>query len=97
MTRQALLNAIVVDLAIGGSTNAVLHLLTFARELGIELALDDFDRQSRKVPCICSVTYIQHLKYQVFVIFFLSYFQDRNIVEQLLSCSGLNKGIRVNL
>jgi dihydroxy-acid dehydratase len=55
MTRQALLNAIVVDLAIGGSTNAVLHLLAFARELGIELTLDDFDRQSRKVPCICSV------------------------------------------
>ena len=55
MTRNALLNAIVVDLAIGGSTNAVLHLLTFARELGTELALDDFDRLSRKVPCICSV------------------------------------------
>jgi dihydroxy-acid dehydratase len=55
MTRQALLNAILVDLAIGGSTNAVLHLLTFARELGIELDLDDFDRLSRNVPCICSV------------------------------------------
>ena len=55
MTRQALLNAIIVDLAIGGSTNALLHLLTFARELEIELALDDFDRLSRKVPCICSV------------------------------------------
>jgi dihydroxy-acid dehydratase len=55
MTRQTLLNAIIVDLAIGGSTNAVLHLLTFARELGIELALEDFDRLSRKVPCICSV------------------------------------------
>lgn len=55
MTRQTLLNAIIVDLAIGGSTNAVLHLLTLARELGIELALEDFDRLSRKVPCICSV------------------------------------------
>jgi dihydroxy-acid dehydratase len=55
MTRPTLLNAIIVDLAIGGSTNAVLHLLTFARELGIELALEDFDRLSRKVPCICSV------------------------------------------
>ena len=55
MTRQALLNAIVVDLAIGGSTNALLHLLTFARELGIELAMDDFDRLSREIPCICSV------------------------------------------
>ena len=55
MTKQALLNAIIVDLAIGGSTNAVLHLLTFARELGIELSLDDFDRLSRKTPCICNV------------------------------------------
>jgi len=55
MTREALENAIVVDLAIGGSTNAVLHLLTFARALGIELSLDDFDRLSRKTPCICAV------------------------------------------
>ena len=55
MTKQALMNAIIVDLAIGGSTNAVLHLLTFARELGIELSLDDFDRVSRKTPCICNV------------------------------------------
>lgn len=55
MTQEALRNAIVVDLAIGGSTNAVLHLLTFAQELGIELSLDDFDRLSRKTPCICAV------------------------------------------
>jgi dihydroxy-acid dehydratase len=55
MTKQALLNAIIVDLAIGGSTNAVLHLLTFAKELGIDLCLDDFDRLSRETPCICSV------------------------------------------
>lgn len=55
MSREALMNAIVVDLAIGGSTNAVLHLLTFARELGIELSLNDFDRLSRKTPCLCAV------------------------------------------
>ena len=55
MTKQALTNAIIVDLAIGGSTNAVLHLLTFARELGLELSLDEFDRLSREIPCICSV------------------------------------------
>lgn len=55
MTREALINAIVVDLAIGGSTNAVLHILTFAQELGVELALDEFDRLSRKTPCICAV------------------------------------------
>jgi len=55
MTREALLNAIIVDLAIGGSTNAVFHLLTYAQELGIELSLDEFDRLSRKTPCICAV------------------------------------------
>jgi len=55
MTKEALVNAIVVDLAIGGSTNAVLHILTFAQELGIELSLDEFDRLSRRTPCICAV------------------------------------------
>ncbi len=55
MTKKALVNAIVVDLAIGGSTNAVLHLLTLAQELGIELSLDEFDRLSRRTPCICAV------------------------------------------
>ena len=55
MTKAAITNAMLVDLAIGGSTNAVLHLLTFARELGIDLCLDEFDRLSRTTPCICSV------------------------------------------
>jgi len=55
MTREALINAMMVDMAIGGSTNAVLHLLALARELDITLSLADFDQLSRKVPCICSV------------------------------------------
>jgi len=55
MVQEALINGVVVDLAIGGSTNAVLHLLTLARELGVGLCLDDFDRLSRKTPCICTV------------------------------------------
>ncbi len=55
MTKKTLVNAIIVDLAIGGSTNAVLHLLTLAQELGIELSLDEFDRLSRRTPCICAV------------------------------------------
>jgi dihydroxy-acid dehydratase len=52
---RALRNALVVDLAIGGSTNAVLHLLSFARELGLPLTLDDFDELSRVVPCLAGV------------------------------------------
>ena len=53
--RRAIVNAVKADLAIGGSTNAVLHLLAFAREFGIDLALDDFDRLSRMVPVITTV------------------------------------------
>jgi dihydroxy-acid dehydratase len=52
---RAITNAVKADLAIGGSTNAVLHLLTFARELGLQLSLDDFDRLSRTVPVISAV------------------------------------------
>ncbi len=50
MTRAAFENAIAVVMALGGSTNAVLHLLAIARETDVELALDDFDRIGRRVP-----------------------------------------------
>ena len=50
MTRQAFENAIMVVLAMGGSTNAVLHLLAIAHEAGVELDIDDFDRLSRRTP-----------------------------------------------
>ncbi|MFN2556028.1 MAG: dihydroxy-acid dehydratase [Nitriliruptorales bacterium] len=50
ITRQALENAISVVMAVGGSTNAVLHLLAIAREAGVDLHLDDFDRIGRRVP-----------------------------------------------
>ncbi len=52
MTRQAFENAITVVLAMGGSTNAVLHLMAIANEAGVELSLDDFDRISRSTPYI---------------------------------------------
>jgi L-arabonate dehydrase len=55
MTRQAIENAITVDMAIGGSTNAVVHLLAIAGRLGIELQLDDFDTISRRTPYIANV------------------------------------------
>lgn len=50
LTFEAFENAIAVDMAIGGSTNAVLHLLAIAREAGVKLTLDDFDRISRRTP-----------------------------------------------
>jgi dihydroxy-acid dehydratase len=55
LTRDAFLNAITVDLAIGGSTNAILHILALAREVGLPLTMEDFDTVGRKVSCICAV------------------------------------------
>jgi dihydroxy-acid dehydratase len=55
MTRAAFENAIVVDMAMGGSTNTVLHLPAIANELGIKLCLDLFDRLSRRTPQICNL------------------------------------------
>jgi len=55
MTKDAFENAIAVTMALAGSTNAVLHLLAIAREAGVELHLDDFDRISRTVPHLVDV------------------------------------------
>jgi dihydroxy-acid dehydratase len=55
MTKDALENAIAVDMAIGGSTNAVVHLLAIAGRVGVDLKLDDFDQISRRTPCIVNV------------------------------------------
>ena len=52
LTREAFENAIRVNGAIGGSTNAVIHLIAVARRLGIDLSLDDWDRLGRSVPTI---------------------------------------------
>src|SRR3954452_4943876 len=55
MTKQAFENAIAVTSALGGSTNAVLHLLAMANEAGVELHLDDFNRIAAKVPHIADM------------------------------------------
>src|SRR5665648_21011 len=55
ITRETLLNAIMVDMAIGGSTNAVLHIISIAIELGIDITLNDFDELSTEIKCICGV------------------------------------------
>ncbi len=56
MTQQAFLNAITVDMAIGGSTNTLLHLLAVAQEARVEIYLDDFDRISRATPNLCRIS-----------------------------------------
>ncbi|HET8549204.1 MAG TPA: IlvD/Edd family dehydratase [Bryobacteraceae bacterium] len=55
ITREALENAIGVCMALGGSTNAIVHLIAIAGRLGIELTVDDFDRLSRRTPLIANV------------------------------------------
>ena len=54
-SRGAFLNAMTLDIAMGGSTNTVLHLLAVAREAGADFKMADIDALSRKVPCICKV------------------------------------------
>ena len=54
-TREAFLNAMSLDIAMGGSTNTVLHLLAVAQEGGVDFTMADIDRLSRHVPCICKL------------------------------------------
>jgi dihydroxy-acid dehydratase len=55
LTFEAFENAITLDAAMGGSTNAVLHLLAVAKEAGVKLSIDDFDRVARRTPHIVSM------------------------------------------
>ena len=54
-TRQAFLNAMTLDIAMGGSTNTVLHLLAVAQEAGVDFTMKDIDTLSRHVPCLCKL------------------------------------------
>src|SRR5690606_34875541 len=55
ITRRSVENATAVVMAVGGSTNAVLHLLAIARASGVEWTLDDFERVRKRVPVICDL------------------------------------------
>ena len=54
-TRKAILNDMTLDIAMGGSTNTVLHLLAIAHEAEVDFKMDDIDMLSRRVPCLCKV------------------------------------------
>ncbi len=56
LNKNAIENALMVDLAIGGSTNTALHLPALAHELGFELSLDSFNRTGKKIPTICAIS-----------------------------------------
>lgn len=55
ITKEVLLNCIMFDMAVAGSTNAVLHILTMAYELEIDLTLEDFEQYAQEIPCINAV------------------------------------------
>jgi dihydroxy-acid dehydratase len=59
-TRQAFLNAMTLDIAMGGSTNTVLHILAIAHEAGVDFSMNDIDALSRKVPVLCKVAPNSH-------------------------------------
>ena len=54
-TRDAFENAMALDIAMGGSTNTILHLLAAAHEGGVDFGLKEIDELSRRVPCLCKV------------------------------------------
>ena len=59
-SRDGLENAVRMTMAIGGSTNTILHLLAVAQESGVRFTIDDFDRISRDTPCLCKVSPSAH-------------------------------------
>lgn len=55
ITRETLLNAIIFDMAIAGSTNALLHILALSYELGLDITMEDFERYAKEIRCIVGV------------------------------------------
>ncbi len=85
--RDAFLNAMTLDIAMGGSTNTVLHLLAVAQEAGTNFTMSDIDALSRKVPCLCKLA-PNTQKYSV---------QECNRAGGILGILGeLNKGGLLN-
>jgi dihydroxy-acid dehydratase len=85
-TKEAFINSMSLDIAMGGSTNTVLHLLAIAREAGVDFTMKDIDALSRKIPNICKVAPSSH--YHV---------QDVNRAGGILSIMGeLSKAGLIN-
>jgi dihydroxy-acid dehydratase len=59
-TKEAFMNAMTLDIAMGGSTNTVLHLLAVANEAEVDFSMKDIDELSRKIPNICKVAPSSH-------------------------------------
>ena len=77
-TREAMLNAMTLDIAMGGSTNTVLHLLAVANEAGVDFTMNDIDALSRRTPVLCKVS--PNSKYHI---------QDVNRAGGIMSIMGI--------
>ncbi len=77
-TRAAFLNAMSMDIAMGGSSNTVLHLLAIAQEAGVDFTMADIDRLSRRIPVLCKVAPNSHY-----------HIQDVNRAGGIMSILGL--------
>jgi len=87
VTYDSIVNAISVDLALGGSTNTVLHLKAIAESFGVEFDIDLFDKLSRKIPHICNLSpvgphHIQDLNDAGGVYAVLKRLKDRNLIKE---------------
>lgn len=97
LSLDAFRNAIAVDMAIGGSSNTVLHLLAIAREAGIKLSLEDFDTISKKVPNICKLSpagvhTIEELNMAGGISAVIKSLIARDLFDgSLLTCSGISQ------
>ena len=86
-TKEAFLNAMTLDIAMGGSTNTVLHLLAIANEACVDFTMDDIDQLSRKTPCLCKVApntnkyYMQDVNRAGGIIGILSELNKANLID----------------
>jgi len=99
MTRTAFENAIMVDMALGGSTNTVLHLLAIANDAGVELPLELFDKISRVTPHIASIEpvgnhYMEDLHWAGGIMAVMSRIKDRIKDNPTVSGKGIKECIR---
>lgn len=97
-TRQAMLNAMTLDIAMGGSTNTVLHLLAIANEAGADFTMADIDALSRKTPVLCKVApnskyHIQDVNRAGGIISIMKVLADNGIVDKSVKrVDGLTLG-----
>lgn len=97
-TRQAMLNAMTLDIAMGGSTNTVLHLLAIANEAGADFTMADIDALSRKTPVLCKVApnskyHIQDVNRSGGIISIMKVLADNGIVDKSVKrVDGLTLG-----